>query len=262
MWGHCVAHAGGGQSGNSVASTPGRPTLAAATPKPIPSSGSQSSRDDRSGAEQLPPLPPGSICEGSLCAVATDYPLPPPLPNGSCNWSEAKINLDWVLQDAGAKATYFMWRGYRMDPVRALIQAQAHNRHAQQTLMNCFSMLADALADIDPTSRNPVPEPLSNRRLSLEDCHCVTILPTGENDPSGRPGYTVKNTCIDAFMMTLTMLGSIGSSKPSLVSNSEHEFLMRSQQQINYSGPDSAIVSISGWMLRDATSKLQCFIPQ
>jgi hypothetical protein len=62
-------------------------------------------------------------------------------------------------------------------------------------------------------------------------------------------------------MMTVTMLGSVGSSKPSLVSNSEHEFLMRSQQQINYSGPDSAIVSISGWMLRDATSKLQCFIP-
>lgn len=261
--GHCVAHVGGGQPGKSVASEPGRPTLAAAAPKPIPEFGSQPSPDPSSGASLPPPLPPqGSRCEGSLCGAAADYPPPPPLPNGACHWSEAKVNLEWVLHDAGAKATYFMWRGYRMDPVRALIQAQAHNRHAQQTLVNCSSMLADALANIDPTSRNPVPEPLSNRRLTLQDCHCVNILPTGENDPSGHREYTIENTCIDAFMMTVTMLGSVGSSKPSLASNSEHEFLMRSQQRINYSGPDSPIASIAGWMLRDATSRLQCFIPQ
>ena len=264
--GHCVARAGGGgQPNNSDHGVPGRPTMAAATPKPVPESTSQRPLPDPSSGASLPPpplLPPGSICEGSLCAVAAEYPPPPPPPNGACNWNEAKVNLDWVLQDAGAKATYFMWRGYGLDPVRAAIQAQAHNRHAQQTMMNCFSNLPDALASEDPSSRNPRPEPLPTRQLALKDCHCITILPTGANDTSGRPEYSVKNGCIDTFMMSVTMLGSVGSSKPSLVSNSEHEFLMPSQKQINYSAPDSAIVSIYGWTLRNAASKLQCFIPQ
>jgi hypothetical protein len=149
-----------------------------------------------------------------------------------------------------------------MSPVRALIQAQAHNLHAQQTLVNCLSMVADALPDKDPTSGDPRHGRLSDRPLSLQDCHCITILPTGGNDLSGRPEYTVRNNCSDTFGMSITMLGSIGSSKPSQVSNSEREFMISDGKTINYSGPDSPIVSIYGWTLRDATSKVQCFIPQ
>lgn len=157
-------------------------------------------------------------------AAPTVPRLPQLQPSGACNWNEAIINLNWVLQDAGAKATYFMWRGYGMDPVRALIQAQAHNLHAQQMLVNCFLMVANELPGEDPT--NSKPEPIPARSLSLKYCHCTTILPKGANSFTGRPEYSVKNGCIDPFMMTITMLGSIGSSKPSQVSNSEHEFLI------------------------------------
>jgi hypothetical protein len=81
-----------------------------------------------------------------------------------------------------------------MDPVRALIQAQAHNLHAQQTLVNCLSMVAGELPRKDPTSLNPKPEPLPARPLSLKDCHCITILPTGGNSSTGRPEYSVKSS--------------------------------------------------------------------
>jgi hypothetical protein len=264
--GHCVARVGvSGKPTKPSQRAPGQPTTASSVLPPFPGIGSPSPLVDPSpGDIRLPPpvLPPGSICDGLICAVAVEYPPPPPPPSGACNWKEAEVNFDWVLQNAGAKATYFMWRGYGMDPVRALIQAQAHNPHAQQTLMNCLSMVANTLLTADPTSPNPQPQPLPARPLSLKDCHCITVLPTGGNNFSGRPEYSVTNSCSDPFMMSITMLGSVGSSKPSLVSNSDHDFLITNGKTTNYSGPDRTILSIYGWSLRNATSKLQCFIPQ
>jgi hypothetical protein len=264
--GHCVARTGGsGQPNNSDQRTPRKPTATSSASMPFPGLEPPSPLVDPPAGDVRPPpplLPPGSICEGSICATAVEYPPPPPLANGACDWNEAKVNLDWVLRDGGAKATYFMWRGYGMDPVRALIQAQSHNRHAQQTLVNCFPRVAGELRAKGSTGHHPGPQSLPATRLSLKDCHCITILPTGGNSFSGRPEYSVRNSCPDPFMMTITMLGSVGSSKPAQISNSEHEFLLSSGKPVSYSGSDSSIVSIYGWTLRNATSKLQCFIPQ
>ena len=57
------------------------------------------------------------------------------------------------------------------------------------------------------------------------------------------------------------MLGSIGSSKASVRLNSEHEIPVKSQQTIKYSGPDSAIVSIGGWVLREGSFETTVHYP-
>jgi hypothetical protein len=260
--GHCVT-----RTTSQPASTPGRNTT---RPTPITGAASAPAVDvpgpggfDKPGlqlpGDTRPPkplLPPGAVCDGLICAIAEEFPPAPPQPDGSCDLKEAKTNLDWVCTDAGARANYFRWRQYGLDPTRAAVQAQAHNRHAQQTMMNCFSSL------VPSCDQNPPPPPLPTRSFTMKDCHCITIVPNGRSDDSGRPLYSVTNSCPDRFMMSITMLGSISASKPQLPSSSVQEFLAAPGQTISYSAPDRTILSIYGWTLRNASSKLQCFIPQ
>lgn len=59
---------------------------------------------------------------------------------GSCNREEAKVNIDWVLfRDGGARATYLSYRRRGQNPVDAIISAQGHNPHAQQTIRDCYA---------------------------------------------------------------------------------------------------------------------------
>jgi hypothetical protein len=147
-----------------------------------------------------------------------------------------------------------------MDPVYAVIQAQSHNRHAQQTLVNCLGPLAAYLGQLGLyKDARPI---LSSRQLTQQDCACISILPMGTNEFSRRPQYSVTNHCADAFMTTTTMLGALTDTRPGLVSRSDHEFLLQGNGDTTLSAPDDAILSIAGYTLRNAAWTLQCFFPQ
>lgn len=63
--------------------------------------------------------------------------------------SEAKINVDWVIdRDPGAKQRYASFRGQGQSPVDAVISAQAHNPHAQDTIRRCRAWANKYLADL------------------------------------------------------------------------------------------------------------------
>jgi len=55
-------------------------------------------------------------------------------------WEEARVNIRWVFEDRGARANYFATKaGTRygagqMAKYWAVLHAQKHNRHAQQTI--------------------------------------------------------------------------------------------------------------------------------
>ncbi|MFZ1988998.1 MAG: hypothetical protein WAW96_04425, partial [Alphaproteobacteria bacterium] len=53
---------------------------------------------------------------------------------------EAKINIDWVLlYDKGAQQRYVEFVSQGQSPYEAVISAQAHNPHAQDTIRKCAS---------------------------------------------------------------------------------------------------------------------------
>jgi hypothetical protein len=59
---------------------------------------------------------------------------------GRCNRGEAQINIDWVLfRDSGARATYQSHLQRGESAVDAVISAQGHNPHAQQTIRDCHA---------------------------------------------------------------------------------------------------------------------------
>lgn len=88
-----------------------------------------------------------------------------------CNRDEAKINIDWVLfKDAGARATYnsFLQRGE--SSVDAVLSAQGHNPHAQQTIRNCRAWAKSYIG-----SKGFLPLPSPERRQTSEQRNGIPV---------------------------------------------------------------------------------------
>jgi len=56
-----------------------------------------------------------------------------------CRRDEARINIDWVFNDAGARATYQTGRRGGQTPFEACIRAQGHNPRAARVIQECSS---------------------------------------------------------------------------------------------------------------------------
>ncbi len=214
-----------------------------------------------------PPAPPPSVYSpppartpitgaGTTTPRVAPPPNVPPPPNGACNWQEAKINVDWVISvDRGAANTFQFNLGQGLTPVDAVLAAQAHNRNAQQSIVNCYAQVANYLG-------NGGPAVLPNQPLNGNDCKCISINRTGV-DLTGHPQYVVVNTCA-TMMAKVHFIGTIGASAMASVPNPlglsyyTEEFLLLGGNPVTISAPDWSIVSISDVFLRNATWKLSC----
>lgn len=79
----------------------------------------------------------GKLVHVSPCPKSSNLRSNPDRVPPGCR--EAKINIDWVLfKDAGAKGTYQAYRRRGESPVDAVISAQGHDPHAQQTIRDCY----------------------------------------------------------------------------------------------------------------------------
>lgn len=173
---------------------------------------------------------------------------------------EAKINIDWVLQkDAGAQARYRKFRGDGQAPIDAVISAQAHNPHAQQTIRQCRDWAVKYIAGLPQAAPPaPPPGPMSRRQLTPNDCGCISILPTGNPDAAGRPYYRVTNRC-DLMQVAVLFKGTIGATAGDLgFSYTADAGAVGNDGGRVVQAPAWSLISIGGYTLRNSGSSLFC----
>lgn len=173
---------------------------------------------------------------------------------------EAKINIDWVLQkDAGAQAQYRKFRANGQAPVDAVISAQAHNPHAQQTIRQCRDWAARYIAGLpQPAPPAPPPGPMSRRQLTRDDCRCISILPTGNPDAPGRPSYRVTNRC-DLMQVAVQFKGTIGATAGDLgFSYTADAGAVGDGGGAVVQAPAWSLISIGGYTLKNSGSSVSC----
>jgi hypothetical protein len=125
--------------------------------------------------------------------------------------AKAKINVDWVFSNAGAKATYQLHRSMGESAFQAVESAQAHNTPVQALLRECQGWVEDYLHQQGGCTlgRNP-PGP--------QDCSCVSVIPTGSVDDTGTPYYRVIDSCPEdhAFNVSVGFVDAhAGGNSPS-----------------------------------------------
>jgi len=54
-----------------------------------------------------------------------------------CNRDDARTNIQWVFENAGARATYTQGRRGGLSPFQACLRAQGHNARAAQSIRAC-----------------------------------------------------------------------------------------------------------------------------
>lgn len=114
-----------------------------------------------------------------------------------CN--EAKINVDWVIdRDPGAKQRYASFRSRGQSPVDAVISAQAHNPHAQDTIRQCRAWANKYLADLGQTpgaanTKRPeiVDHKTGGKSIDIKTCSAAIANKWGTNNLS----VTIANQC-------------------------------------------------------------------
>ncbi|MCK0209147.1 hypothetical protein MWN33_14015 [Starkeya koreensis] len=98
----------------------------------------------------------------------------------------ARQNVDWVLRDRGALTTFTRLTASGYAAVDAVIEAQAHNFRAQESIRRCRDWAIEYLARVyGPDRTKPV---------TASDCSCITVLPH-ENRDAQRFSYSVRNAC-------------------------------------------------------------------
>jgi hypothetical protein len=124
-----------------------------ASPSPGWAHAAARSRQAEDGADMdIPAPPPASGASSWSLDVPVAVQIGPVAPqgsNGPCNQHEAKTNIDWVFRDSGARQTYANGRGTGLSPFDAVLGAQGHNPHAQQTILNCRGWAQGYLAKMD-----------------------------------------------------------------------------------------------------------------
>lgn len=78
----------------------------------------------------------------------------------ACRRDIAKINIDWVFSDAGAKATYARNRRGGRTPYEAVLHAQGHNSSAQESIRACAGFATKYAAMKDRQLRDGSRAPL------------------------------------------------------------------------------------------------------
>ena len=173
---------------------------------------------------------------------------------------EAKTNIDWVLQkDAGAQAQYRKFRANGQAPVDAVISAQTHNPHAQQTIRQCRDWATRYIAGLpQPAPPAPPPPPMSRRQLTRADCRCISVLPTGNPDAAGRPSYRVTNRC-DLMQVAILFKGAIGSTPGDLgFSYTADAGAVGNDGAAVVQAPGWSLISIASYTLRNSGSSISC----
>ena len=102
--------------------------------------------------------------------------------------AEAKINVDWVFANAGARATYEAHRQMGETAFDAVLNAQAHNPAVQALLRQCRAWVVVYV-------NQPGGCALDANKPGPEQCRCISVVPTGAFDLTGTPIYQVTNAC-------------------------------------------------------------------
>jgi hypothetical protein len=170
--------------------------------------------------------------------------------------TEARQNVDWVLNNSGARATYRNRLGAGDTLFEALVAAQGHNPKAQATLRTCQVWVKNYLLQLGQPDQNLM---LSNRRLTNADCQCVSVSPTGDYDWQQRQAYRVTNSC-DALAVAVNFTGDIASYSPNPAGFSSVAQVGRldTNQQRRVRAPDWKVVSVASFTLRSTAGSLTC----
>lgn len=172
-----------------------------------------------------------------------------------CKLDEAKANFNWVFSDAGAQKTFAVARSQGLSPMDAVLRAQGHNAHAQQTLRDCASWVEAQLA---AKGAKPSKNDLPNRRLSQADCKCLSVLPT-DTSPKG---YDVKmDERCDSMQVAVRLVGDLSAVArvgDFPLSSVAGVGILRAGDSHFIRRPDWAIVSVKGVTLKNASSSFVC----
>jgi hypothetical protein len=171
-----------------------------------------------------------------------------------CKLDEAKANFNWVFSDAGAKNSFAAARNRGLSPLDSVIQAQAHNPRAQQTLRDCAGWVEAQLAGKGVKSSK---DDLPNRRLGQADCKCLSVLPT----QTSAKGYNVSmDTRCDTMDIGVKLVGDQGVPSGALPLSSDASVgILRAGQTQFFKSPDYwSITSIKAVTLRNASSTFVC----
>ncbi len=103
---------------------------------------------------------------------------------------EAKINIDWIFADDGARARFGQLRRAGKSPLDAAIGAQAHNPKVQKLLQRCTVWVSEYLQSLG--SGGQVGDESGPTQA---DCRCISVVPAGTVDVYDRPAFTVSNSC-------------------------------------------------------------------
>jgi len=180
-----------------------------------------------------------------------------PTPGGAtaCG-TEAKINVDWVFQDRGARARYAERRRQGDVPFDAVVAAQAHNPRVQSLLRGCRDWVESYLAgmgEADAGRRSPTPP-------TRADCRCISVLPTNDLDWQGRLAYRVINSC-DALEVAVSFGYDILRLSPdpnrAFTSLAQAGQVGRNEERL-VRAPAGTIVTIKGYALRRAGVTVAC----
>jgi hypothetical protein len=174
---------------------------------------------------------------------------------GGCDQEKAKINVDWVFDDAGAQATYRQQLNRGKSAFEAVVGAQAHNPPVQNALRQCQTWVESYLASRGAPGGGIT---LSNRALGPSDCRCISVLRAGNVDTQGRQAYRGVNAC-DGMNVSVRFIGDILSLTPSLELSSwvQAGLLGANQERIVWA-PAWKIVSIKALGLKNAAGSFTC----
>ncbi|MEQ1715802.1 MAG: hypothetical protein ABL907_07440 [Hyphomicrobium sp.] len=181
-------------------------------------------------------------------------------PPANCS-TEAKINVDWVFNDGGARSTYTRQRASGLSPFDAVVAAQGHNPNVQALLRQCQAWVDSYLlsrADL-PSPGAPGDPTLSRRKLGPGDCRCISVLPTGTTNSNGMAGYRVVNTC-DPLKAAVRFVGDIARLSPGygLSSWAQAGLVGGGKEATVYAPPDWTLVSIKAVTLTSTANSHTC----
>ena len=171
-----------------------------------------------------------------------------------CKLDEAKANFNWVFSDDGAKNSFAAARNRGLSPLNSVIQAQAHNPRAQQTLRDCAGWVEAELAGKGVKKSK---DDLPNRRLGQADCKCLSVLPS----QTSTKGYNVSmDTRCDTMDIGVKLTGDQGVPSGNLPLSSDARIgILRAGQTQFFKSPDYwSITSIKAVTLRNASSTFVC----
>jgi hypothetical protein len=174
-----------------------------------------------------PSAPPLSTCEGQIERGAAICSLQTGPSNSSCRpqavrdcncdpstdrcrgeqactpalQAKAKINVDWVFSNAGAKITYQLHTGMGESAFQAVESAQAHNPPVQSLLRECQGWVEAYLAGLH---KQGGPCTLGGRPPGPQDCSRFSVIPAG-TDGTGTPYYRVTDAGSDDQAMNVSV---------------------------------------------------------